>query len=302
LPYIDSSIDIVAVASDDPLVLAEANRVASLAVLNFASAELQVNWLAARKPRSAATNASIIIPCFNQASVTEACLRTLAETLPRDLDLEIIVVDDASTDQTPHLLQKWADGGRSESRHVLRNRTNSGFIKSCNRGAQAASGDLLVFLNNDTLPLPGWLEAIVQVFSDKPDAGAVGARLLYPDGRLQEAGGVVFADGSAANVGRGEYDADQPLFNFVREVDYCSGAALATPRALFESIGGFDARYAPAYYEDTDYCLAVRARGERVYYQPRCVIVHREGVSSGTDLASGVKRFQALNQAKSARK
>jgi GT2 family glycosyltransferase len=184
----------------------------------------------------------------------------------------------------------------------VRNSTNKGFVASCNRGAQAANGDLLVFLNNDTLPLPGWLEALLQVYADRPDAGAVGARLLYPDGRLQEAGGLVFADGSAANVGRGEYDADQPVFNFVREVDYCSGALLSTPRGLFASIGGFDTRYAPAYYEDADYCFAVRTRGQRAYYQPRCVIVHREGVSSGTDLSSGVKRFQALNQVKFARK
>jgi GT2 family glycosyltransferase len=161
---------------------------------------------------------------------------------------------------------------------------------------------LLVFLNNDTLPLAGWLEAIVRTFRDWPDAGAVGGKLLYPDGRLQEAGGVVFADGSAANVGRGEYDVELPLFNFVREVDYCSGALLATPRALFATLGGFDARYAPAYYEDTDYCFAVRARDYRVYYQPRCVIVHREGASSGTDPSTGTKRFQALNQATFANK
>jgi GT2 family glycosyltransferase len=122
--------------------------------------------------------------------------------------------------------------------------------------------------------------------------------MLYPDGRLQEAGNVIFSDGSGANFGRYDYGADAPLYNYVREVDYCSAALLATPRALFEKIGGFDERYRPAYYEDTDYCFAVRKHGKRVYYQPESVVIHREGSTSGTDLTQGVKRYQVVNHHK----
>ena len=87
------------------------------------------------------------------------------------------------------------------------------------------------------------------------------------------------------------------LFAHVRNVDYCSGALLATPRVLFERLGGFDARYRPAYYEDTDYCFTVRAHGLQVVCEPASVIVHREGASAGTDLDHGMKRHQRLNRA-----
>ena len=310
LPYIDASVDVVALGSTDPSLQTEARRVASTAVLTFSTdagpsakdVGVEVAWLGGPDPgpKVFAASVSVVIPCFNHSADTTACLRAVHETLPADGNVEIVVVDDGSTDDTPRALEEWS--ARFDRFRTLRNSENLGFIASCNRGAEVASGDLLVFLNNDTLPLAGWLEAIVRTFRDRPDAGAVGGKLLYPDGRLQEAGGVVFADGSAANIGRGEYDVELPLFNFVREVDYCSGALLATPRALFAALGGFDARYTPAYYEDTDYCFAVRAHGYRVYYQPRGAIVHREGGSAGTDPSAGVKRFQTLNQAKFAHK
>ena len=146
------------------------------------------------------------------------------------------------------------------------------FIASCNRAAAAAAFQFLIFLNNDTLPLPGWLEALLRTFKDRPDAGAVGGKLIFPDGVLQEAGGVIYRDGSGCNFGKYDRNADAPLYNFVREVDYCSGALLATPRDLFLKLGGFDLRYAPAYYEDSDYCFNLRKHGFRVYYQPQSEI------------------------------
>src|SRR5207249_3629118 len=121
---------------------------------------------------------------------------------------------------------------------------------------------------------------------------------LYPDGTLQEAGGVIFSDGSGYNFGKNDKAANAPLYSFLREVDYCSGALLATPRALFHELGGFDTRFQPAYYEDADYCFALRARGYRVYYQPESVIVHFEGVSSGAGLGNGVKSYQEVNRVK----
>ena len=181
---------------------------------------------------------------------------------------------------------------------ILRNPENVGFIMSCNRGAEAAQGDILVFLNNDTLPLSGWLSPLLRILRDNPEAGAVGGKLIYQDGTLQEAGGVIFSDGSACNFGKFDKTPNAPLYDFLREVDYCSGALLATRRAVFLELGGFDERFNPAYYEDADYCFSLRARGYRVYYQPESVVIHFEGVSSGTDTNTGVKSYQAVNRRK----
>ena len=119
---------------------------------------------------------------------------------------------------------------------------------------------------------------------------------------MQEAGGFVFADGSAAHFGRDDHQLDALHYNYVRTVDYCSAALLATRRSLFEKIGGFDSRYEPAYYEDTDFCMEIRKAGSRVYFQPESVVVHLEGASCGTDLNKGVKRHQEINAAKFTKK
>jgi glycosyltransferase involved in cell wall biosynthesis len=178
-----------------------------------------------------------------------------------------------------------------------RNEENRGFIDSCNAGAALARAEYLVFLNNDTVVQPGWLDALLQTFSQHPDTGLAGSKLVYPDGRLQEAGGIVFTDGSAANHGR-NHDPGDPRYNFVREVDYCSGAALAIRQSLFGELGGFDEYYRPAYFEDTDLAMRVRQRGFKVRYQPASVVVHFEGASSGTDTRRGVKAYQISNQKK----
>ena len=232
--------------------------------------------------------ASIVIPVFNHFAHTLACLRALADH-PPSVSCEIIVVDDGSSDDTQRALQQ-IDGVR-----YYRRAENGGFIAACNDGAQLARGDCLAFLNNDTVPQPGWLDALLQTFDEHPDAGLVGAQLLYPDGRLQEAGGIVFADGSGWNYGRHE-SPDDPRFAYMRDVDYISGAAIAIPRALFVQVGGFDLRYSPAYYEDTDLAFAVRALGKRVLYQPAARVVHDEGTTSGTDINSGTKSCQARNR------
>jgi len=291
LPYIDTSVDVVAVAAADAEVRAEARRVAAYAVVDVAG-EPAVEWISPLPTRSL-PSASIVIPVFNQWPVTQGCLAALRATLSRDHDVEIIVVDDASTDDTPVALAGLA---RVEPRlKVLRNDANMGFVGSCNRAAATAIGDVLVFLNNDTVPLPGWLEALLGTFGDLPRVGAVGGKLLFPDGRLQEAGGIVFSDGSACHFGRNEPNASQSPFDQPRQVDYVSGALLATPRRLFEQLGGFDPDFAPGYYEDTDYCFRIRELNRAVWFQPDAVVVHVEGATAGTDLATGMKRYQVVN-------
>lgn len=239
-------------------------------------------------PDSDEPRASIIVPVYNQVAHTLTCLRALAEHPPLAA-CEILVVDDGSSDQT----QEWM--AQVAGLHFHRRAQNGGFIAACNDGAARARGEVLVFLNNDTVPQPGWLDALLDTFDNLPDAGLVGAQLVYPDGRLQEAGGVVFSDGSAWNYGRFESPED-PRYASLRDADYCSGAAIAIPRKLFESLNGFDTRYAPAYYEDTDLAFSVRAAGKRVLYQPAARVVHLEGITSGTDLNQGPKAYQVRNR------
>ncbi len=239
-------------------------------------------------PCAEVPEASIVVPVHGQWPHTLACLRAIAAHPPQ-APFELIVVDDASPDDTLARLSQ-VGGLRVVARPV-----NGGFIAACNDGAAAATGRMLVFLNNDTVPQPGWLDALLSTFRHHPDTGMAGAQLLYPDGRLQEAGGVVFSDGSAWNYGRFGTP-DDPRYAYVRDADYVSGAAIAIPRSLFQQIGGFDARYAPAYYEDTDLAFAVRAAGLRVRYQPAARVVHDEGATAGTDVAQGPKAAQTRNQ------
>ena len=234
--------------------------------------------------------ASIVVPVYNHFEHTLTCLRALAASGDAT-GFEVIVVDDASSDETAQCMREIA-GVRYH-----RNAQNLGFIGACNAGAALARGDYLVFLNNDTAVQPGWLDALIGTFDAHPRAGLVGAKLVYPDGRLQEAGGVVFRDASGWNYGRFD-DPAAPAYNHVREADYCSGAAIALPRALFEKLGGFDALYTPAYYEDTDLAMKVHAEGLQVLYQPASTVVHFEGVTSGTDTGSGIKAYQVANQKK----
>lgn len=233
---------------------------------------------------------SVIIPVFNHIDETVRCLTAIATTIEKT-SYEVIIADDGSTDSTQRLLS------RNPSLRYLRNPSPLGFLQNCNGAAKTAKGDYLVLLNNDTEVTGGWLDNLLQTFRDLPSAGLVGSMLIYPDGRLQEAGGVIWRDGSGMNFGRFD-DPERPEYNYLRDVDYCSGASVMVPRALWQQLGGFDEHYLPAYYEDTDLAFRVRQAGYRVLYQPLSRVIHVEGATSGVDLSSGVKRFQLINQEK----
>ncbi|MFT3897083.1 MAG: glycosyltransferase [Thermomonas sp.] len=256
------------------------------------SDEQAIAWareIARRAPAEVhSPDVSIVIPVYNQVSFTLACIDALLSHESR-YSFEIIVGDDASTDATDAALSVPIP----RVRHV-RHAANLGFVRNCNAAAASASGRHVVFLNNDTQVLPGWLDELIGTLESDEGIGLAGSKLVYPDGRLQECGAIVWRDGSAWNYGRGS-DPRRPEFCYLRDVDYVSGASIALRRELWESLGGFDELFVPAYAEDADLAFRVRDRGLRTVVQPLSQVLHFEGVSSGTDLASGAKAYQVEN-------
>lgn len=239
----------------------------------------------------AAPMVSIVIPVYNQIQYTYLCLRSILQHTT-DVSYEVIIADDVSTDATEHLNEF------AENLVICRNTTNQGFLRNCNQAAKAARGKYIMFLNNDTQVTEGWLSSLVDLIESDDTIGMVGSKLVYPDGRLQEAGGIIWSDGSGWNYGRLD-DPDKAEYNYVKDVDYISGAAILLSRKLWQQIGGFDERFAPAYCEDSDLAFEVRKAGYRVVYQPRSKVIHFEGISNGTDVnGTGLKRYQVENSEK----
>jgi GT2 family glycosyltransferase len=214
---------------------------------------------------------SIIIPTFNGAALLERCLEALLASRP-ETDHEVIIVDDGSTDETTRVVAEYGDAVRITSRLE-----NAGFSTACNAGAEAARGRLLVFLNNDTRPRSGWLDALVAHARAHPEAAAIGARLLYPDGTVQH-GGVVFCqDGYPRHLYAG-FPADHPAVNRPRRLQAVTAACMLVHRDAFERVGGFDEAYRNG-FEDVDLCLRLGESGAEVHYCPTSVVEHLESVS-----------------------
>jgi GT2 family glycosyltransferase len=235
--------------------------------------------------------ATVIIPVYNQVKYTLASLISLYESRPKT-SFEVIIADDCSTDQTFKLLNS-IDGNIN----VIRTKGNLGFLRNCNHAAKKANGDILVFLNNDMVVFPGWLDELVDTIQENESYGMVGSKLLNLNGTLQEAGGIFWNDGSAWNYGRNQ-DPQMPEFNYKKEVDYCSGASICLRKKVWDSMEGFDEIYTPAYYEESDLAFRLRSQGLKTIYQPFSVGVHLEGISCGTDLTKGIKSSQIVNSEK----
>lgn len=230
---------------------------------------------------------SIVIPVYNQFSYTYNCLKSIYAH-SGDVTYEIIVADDMSDDLTMRL------SDIVENIRIIHNKTNMGFLRNCNNAAKYAIGKYLLFLNNDTQVQGNWLQPLIDLIERDSTIGMVGSKLIYPDGRLQEAGGIIWKDASAWNYGNCQNPA-APEFNYVKEVDYISGASIMIRTFLWKEIGGFDERYVPAYCEDSDLAFEVRKHGFKVMYQPLSTVVHFEGVSNGTNDAEGIKHYQRVN-------
>jgi GT2 family glycosyltransferase len=216
---------------------------------------------------------SIIIPVFNKAALTQQCLEALLATLADQPDVEVLVVNDASTDATADVL-----AGYSSRLRVLTHEMNQGFAATCNDGAKAAIGEYLVFLNNDTIPRPGWLGALVRYAEKHPAAAVVGSKLLFPNDTIQHAGVVICQDGDARHIYAG-FPVDHPAVNKSRRFQIVTAGCALFRRGPFEEVGGFDTAFFNG-YEDVDICLRLGERGHEVHYCHECVLYHLESVAT----------------------
>jgi GT2 family glycosyltransferase len=243
-----------------------------------------------RFPEVARPDVTVVMLTYNRWDLTREALRLLAEeTEPR---YEVVIVDNASTDGTVDQLAHV--GGAT----MLRNPRNLGFGPANNQGAALARGRYLLLLNSDAWVRPGWLEPLIDVADADATVAAVAPKLLYPDGRLQEAGSIVWRDARVRQYGDGDIP-NRPEYNFRRTVDYASAACLLVRRSAFIAVGGFDPRFAPVYCEDVDLCLAFAAGPGRVVYQPRSVVEHVRGASSaGAVHSTRIERNRRLLRAR----
>jgi O-antigen biosynthesis protein len=233
---------------------------------------------------------SLIVPLYAHAELTRACLRSIRENTTH-ASYEVILVDDDADEETKRLLE----GVRGAK--IVHNETNLGYLRSVNRAVGSARGRWLVIFNNDTEVTRGWLQAMLDCAESADDIGVVTPKFVYPDGSLNEAGGIIWQDGTGMNYGRGDMP-DHFQYEYRRETDYGSAAALMVSAELWQEVGGFDERYLPMYYEDADLCFEAREHGMRVVYEPTAVVVHIEGATAGNDAESGHKRHQEQNRSK----
>ena len=222
-------------------------------------------------PKPKNVNLSIIIVFYNQAHLSLLCLKSMLRHA--DVEYEVVIIDNSSTDRTEDLLM------RVDNAKVIRNNENIGFLKAVNQGSKISKGKYILLLNNDAILQEESLSQAINTIEKSNDIGAVGGKIKLIDGKLQEAGNIIWNDGSCIGYGRGE-NPDDSQFMFKRQVDYCSGAFLLFRRTDFLKLDGFDTSFSPAYYEETDFCIRLRKLGLKIIYDPNVVIIHYEFGSS----------------------
>ena len=262
-----------AVAAEPPLLLVSENPTLDARALRFAKPI---------RPR-----VSVLIPVFNEFAITVECLMALAAS-GLGARMEVILADDASTDPDNAIL------GQIKNLNVIRHDTNLGFLRSCNEAFRHCRGDYVLLLNNDTQVQPGAIRLLLESLESNPSIAAAGPKLIYPNGRLQEAGCAIRPNGESIMVGLFA-DPAEPGYNRDRDVAYCSGAALLVRKsAVGETL--FDEIYQPAYCEDTDLCLRLHNAGHRIRYIHRATVIHHLSVSTNRDSQARKLRGIARNQ------
>ena len=226
---------------------------------------------------------SIIIPVRNKWRYTYACLKSILQNT-KEVPFEVIIVNDQSTDETPEVL------GRISGIQIINNPINLGWVKNCNNAAKHAKGRYILLLNNDTEVREGWLANLVQLAENDEKIGVVGGKILFPDGRLQEAGSVMDMEGWGQPYGRFD-DPDRYEYNYLKETDFITGACLLIRKDAFLKIGGFDERYSPAFYEEFDLEFAMREIGYKIIYQPKAVIVHHQSSSYRSEIRDSLSNI-----------
>jgi GT2 family glycosyltransferase/glycosyltransferase involved in cell wall biosynthesis len=275
--------------------LAHANNSTDLPQLAYALSVLEggydnVTLRPLKFPKVNGPDVSIIIPAHNKVEVTYLALCSLLVAY-NDASFEVILVDDASTDETAEI-EKIVSGIT-----VIHNSQPQRFIRSCNAGAEKAKGKFIVLLNNDVEVTTGWLDELIASFDRFDNVGLAGSKLLYPDGRLQDAGGIIWGSGNPWNYGNSQNPND-PRFSYARQADYLSGAAMMVPTELWKQMGGLSSYLEPMYFEDTDFAFKIRDAGYSTWFVPSSVVYHYEGMTSGTDTSTGFKRYQEVNRPK----
>lgn len=280
LPYLDQSVDIV-VVPDEPDLALEAYRVANCAVLtaivtpNARTPETTVRttWIKEANPATRPT-ISIVIPTDADQDLLSRYLRTIQCGLQGYSWGEVICIG-ASINGDAHTSFAWWRRDRLELR-LLSDIQAGSYAVRCNRAAAEANGEIIVFLAEHIIPLDDWLSPILELLALHSRAGALGGKILAPDGPIFQAGGLVFSDGSLAGFGGGDYRIDDPLYGYVRQTDYSGDRLLVTSRVVFQELGGLDERYHTSAYANSDYCLRVQQHGLQVWYQPESVHVASE--------------------------
>ncbi|MGR5254317.1 glycosyltransferase [Vibrio astriarenae] len=231
---------------------------------------------------------SIVVPAYNKFELSYHCIASIALAFNKT-SYEVILADDCSTDET-------ASAEEIIGNLVIsRNEENLRFLRSCNRATEKAKGQYIIFLNNDTEVTSFWLDELINKMKQDASIGMTGSKLLNLDGSMQEAGGIVWENGQPWNVGR-NLNPLTPEYNYAREVDYLTGAAMCIRADLWAEVGQFSEELVPCYYEDTDLAFKVRAAGYKTVYVPHSEVVHFEGQSHGTDVTKGLKRYQVVNE------
>lgn len=241
-------------------------------------------------PKIDAPEVSVIIPAHNNIDLTYLALCSLLLGYNK-ATFEVIVVDDASTDETATL--ETLVSGITVVRHPVAQR----FIRACNAGADRARGKYIALLNNDVEVTAGWLDELIAGTERFENVGLVGSKLLYPNGDLQDAGGIIWGSGNPWNYGSGQNPND-PRYCYARQADYLSGAALMVPTKIWQEVGGLSSYLEPMYFEDTDLSFKVRDAGYQTWFIPSSVVYHFEGMTSGTDTSTGFKKYQEVNRPK----